>query len=48
MAYGKIKTEHGGPKRGNGAWAPKAEAKQAAKKIRRLDERKVVAEQVAA
>lgn len=36
MAYrDKLKVEHNGPKRGQGAWDTKAEAKRMARKLRR-------------
>jgi len=40
MAYGVIKTNHAGPKRGNGAhWGTKLEAKSGSRKLRRSDAR---------
>ena len=32
MAWGRIKSEHGGAKRGKGYWGRKAEAKQASRR----------------
>jgi hypothetical protein len=40
MAYGRIATEHAGPKNGGGAWMMRAEAKQAAKRKRRQADKK--------
>ena len=44
MALGRkyIKTSHCGAKRGKGAWTTKADAKYAAKKIRRQEDKKAV------
>lgn len=39
MAFGRIKTEHGGAKRGRGFWGHKAEAKHASRRIRRRHDR---------
>ena len=39
MAWGRIKAEHAGPKRGKGYWGRKADAKQASKRSRRRDDR---------
>jgi hypothetical protein len=40
MAYKVKKTEHSGPKRGNGAhWGTKSEAKQGSRKLRRRSAR---------
>jgi len=39
MAHGKVKTEHTGAKNRGGAWATRAEAKQASKKVRRQRDR---------
>jgi len=38
MAYERIKTEHAGAKNGGGAWMTRAEAKQTAKRQRRLED----------
>jgi len=38
MAWGRIKTEHAGPKRGKGYWGKKADAKQASKRSRRCED----------
>lgn len=35
MAYQKVKTEHGGAKKGKGAYCRKVEAKKGARKARR-------------
>ncbi len=39
MAWGRVKSEHGGAKRGKGYWGHKAEAKQASRRARRRDDR---------
>ncbi len=39
MAWGRVKADHSGPKRGNGYWGKKAVAKQAGKRARRRDDR---------
>lgn len=39
MGYGRIKTEHAGAKNGGGAWMPRAEAKQGARRKRRQAEK---------
>lgn len=39
MAWGRIKTEHSGPKRGRGYHGRKAEAKAASKRVRRRNDR---------
>jgi hypothetical protein len=39
MAWGRIKTEHSGPKRGKGFWGKKAVAKAAGKRARRREDR---------
>lgn len=39
MAWGQVKSEHGGPKRGKGYWGRKADAKQASKRSRRREAR---------
>lgn len=43
MAWGRIKTEHSGAKRGKGFWGRKAEAKQASRRVRRRNDRTVAA-----
>ena len=49
MALGRrIKTEHNGPKRGQGAWMRRREAKFASNRIRRRNGRKIIAAQLAA
>jgi hypothetical protein len=39
MAWGRVKSEHGGPKRGKGYWGRKADAKQASERSRRREAR---------
>jgi hypothetical protein len=39
MAWGRVKTEHSGPKWGKGFWGRKAEAKQVSKRARRREDR---------
>ena len=39
MAWGRIKADHCGPKRGSGYWGKKAVAKQAGNRARRRDDR---------
>jgi hypothetical protein len=41
MAWGRVKTEHAGPKRGKGYWGRKAVAKQVSRRSRRRDDRSV-------
>ena len=43
MAWGRVKTEHAGAKRGKGYWGHKADAKQASKRSRRRDDHAVAA-----
>lgn len=38
MAWGRVKAEHAGPKRGMGYWGRKADAKQASKRSRRRED----------
>ncbi len=38
MAWGRVKSEHGGPKRGKGYWGKKVDAKQASKRSRRRED----------
>ena len=46
MGYQAKKTEHAGPKRGNGAyWGPKKQAKQERNKIRRRNAQRQIREQ---
>jgi len=40
MAWGRVKTEHAGPKRGKGYWGRKAAAKRASNCGRRREDRK--------
>jgi len=40
MAYGIVKTEHAGAKRGRGAWMRKREAKRESNKARRAADRR--------
>lgn len=48
MAYQAVKTEHSGPKKGNGAyWGYKRDAKKESNRKRREDNKKVVREGVA-
>ena len=39
MAWGRIKADHCGPKRGKGYWGKRAVAKQAGNRARRRDDR---------
>jgi hypothetical protein len=39
MAWGRVKADHCGPKRGKGYWGKKAIAKQAGNRARRRDDR---------
>ncbi|MDZ4178010.1 MAG: hypothetical protein U1E29_02065 [Coriobacteriia bacterium] len=39
MAWGRIKADHCGPKRGKGYWGKKAVAKHAGNRARRRDDR---------
>lgn len=40
MAWGRVKTEHAGPKRGKGYWGRKAAAKRASNCGRRREDRR--------
>ena len=47
MGYAAKKTEHAGPKRGNGAyWGPKQDAKKESSRIRRRNSRAEIQESV--
>jgi len=39
MAWGRVKSEHAGAKRGKGYWGRKAMAKQVSRRARRRDDR---------
>lgn len=44
MGYPIVKTEHSGAKHGAGAWMRKADAKKGSNKVRRSNDKKVVAD----